>query len=147
MYARSRAEGFGAEVKRRIVLGTYALSSGYYDAFYLKAQKVRTLVRQDFERAFQRCDVLCAPTAPTTAFPLGAHVEDPLKMYLMDIFTIPASLAGLPCLSMPCGLDERGLPVGLQMLAPPLGEEMLVDVARAYEPLAPPLGTPSGGPS
>ncbi|MEC9071051.1 MAG: amidase family protein, partial [Myxococcota bacterium] len=98
----------------------------------------------DFADAFERCDVICAPTAPTTAFPLGAHVEDPLKMYLMDVFTIPASLAGLPCLSMPCGVDAEGLPVGLQMMARPLDEGTLVDVGRAYEAIAPDIGSAPG---
>ena len=133
LYERSRAEGFGPEVKRRIILGTYALSSGYYDAYYLKAQKVRTLIVRDFERAFEGCDVIAAPVAPTTAFPLGARTADPLQMYLQDILTIPASLAGLPCGSIPCGLDSSGLPVGMQIIAPPLGEASLVRAAAAVE--------------
>ena len=133
LYERSRAEGFGPEVKRRIILGTYALSSGYYDAYYLKAQKVRTLIVRDFERAFEGCDVIAAPVAPTTAFPLGARTADPLQMYLQDILTIPASLAGLPCGSIPCGLDSSGLPVGMQIIAPPLGEAALVRAAAAVE--------------
>jgi aspartyl-tRNA(Asn)/glutamyl-tRNA(Gln) amidotransferase subunit A len=116
LYARTRAEGFGDEVKRRILVGTYVLSHGYYDAYYIQAQKVRRLIAQDFAAAFARCDVILGPTAPTTAFALGAKTEDPVQMYLGDIFTIPAPLAGLPALSIPCGFDEAGLPVGLQMM-------------------------------
>jgi len=133
LYERSRAEGFGHEVKRRIILGTYALSSGYYDAYYLKAQKARTLIVRDFDEAFERCDVLAAPVAPTTAFALGERVSDPLQMYLQDILTIPASLAGLPCGSVPCGFDAAGLPVGLQIIAPALGEPHLVRACAAVE--------------
>jgi aspartyl-tRNA(Asn)/glutamyl-tRNA(Gln) amidotransferase subunit A len=132
MYAKTRAAGFGAEVKRRIMLGTYALRSGYYDAYYLRAQKVRTLIKRDFSSAFERCDVIATPTAPSTAFALGAKVDDPLEMYLNDVYTIPASLAGLPGMSLPCGLIE-GLPAGLQLLGPPLGEETLFAVAGAYQ--------------
>jgi aspartyl-tRNA(Asn)/glutamyl-tRNA(Gln) amidotransferase subunit A len=131
-YLKSRGEGFGPEVKRRIMLGTYALSSGYYDAYYLKAQKVRTLIKEDFDRAFERFDVLVAPTSPTVAFPLGAKTADPLAMYLSDVCTLPVNLAGLPGLSIPCGLSE-GLPVGLQMIGPALGEETLFRAAAAYE--------------
>jgi len=133
LYDRSRAEGFGSEVKRRIILGTYALSSGYYDAYYLKAQQVRTLIVEDFQSAFQRCDVIAAPVAPTTAFALGERTADPLQMYLQDILTIPASLAGLPCGSIPCGLDAKGLPVGMQIIAPALGEAALVRASAAVE--------------
>ncbi len=133
LYERSRAEGFGPEVKRRIILGTYALSSGYYDAYYLKAQQVRTLIVEDFQRAFQSCDVIAAPVAPTTAFVLGERTEDPLQMYLQDILTIPASLAGLPCGSIPCGLDSSGLPVGMQLIAPAQDEATLVRAAAAVE--------------
>ncbi len=133
LYARSRAEGFGDEVKRRIVLGTYALSSGYYDAYYLKAQKVRTLIARDFEAAFAGCDVIAAPTSPITACQIGERVDDPLQMYLMDVFTIPASLAGLPCLSLPCGHDAAGLPIGLQLIGPPLEEARILRAAHAYE--------------
>ena len=133
LYAKSRAEGFGPEVKRRIMLGTFALSSGYYDAYYLKAQKVRTLIKRDFEAAFRRCDVIASPTAPTTAIRLGECVDDPLQMYLNDIFTIPASLAGLPCLSLPCGFDAASLPIGLQLVGPPLAEVRLLTAAHAYE--------------
>jgi aspartyl-tRNA(Asn)/glutamyl-tRNA(Gln) amidotransferase subunit A len=133
LYGRSRSEGFGPEVKRRIILGTYALSSGYYDAYYLKAQQVRTLIIEDFQRAFEGCDVIAAPVAPTTAFVLGERTEDPLQMYLQDILTIPASLAGLPCGSIPCGLDSRGLPVGMQLIAPALHEATLVRASAAVE--------------
>ncbi len=134
-YARSRAQGFGAEVKRRIILGTYALSTGYYDAYYLRAQKVRTLIRQDFERAFQQVDLIATPTAPTTAFPFGAHQTDPLSMYLSDIFTISCNLAGLPGLSLPCGQDKQARPIGLQLLAPWFHEGDLLAAAAAYEQL------------
>ena len=137
MYARSRAEGFGDEVTRRILLGTFALSSGYYDAYYLKAQKVRTLIKRDFEAAWESCDLIATPTSPSTAFRLGECVSDPLQMYLMDIFTIPASLAGLPCLSLPCGTDEGGLPVGLQLIGPALQEGRILRAAHAWEGIAP----------
>ena len=108
--------GFGAEVKRRIMIGTYALSAGYYDAYYLKAQKVRTLIKQDFERAFEKVDVLACPTVPTTAFKAGEKNTDPLSMYLLDLMTIPVNLAGLPGISVPCGFDNNGLPIGLQLI-------------------------------
>jgi aspartyl-tRNA(Asn)/glutamyl-tRNA(Gln) amidotransferase subunit A len=133
LYSRTRARGFGAEVKRRIMLGTFALSAGYYDAYYLKAQKVRTLIRQDFERAFEHCDVIVTPVAPTTAFNLGEKTADPLQMYLSDIFTISVNLAGLPGLSVPCGYDSGGMPIGLQLIGPPFGEEMILRAADAYE--------------
>ena len=133
MMARTRAEGFGPEVKRRIMIGTYALSAGYYDAYYAQAQRVRTLILRDFAAAFERCDVLLSPTAPTTAFKLGDKVSDPLAMYLNDVFTIPASLAGTPALSLPVGLDDEGLPVGLQVMAPVMGEEVMFRAARALE--------------
>ncbi len=136
MTARSRAEGFGDEVQRRILIGTYALSAGYVDAFYKKAQQVRTLIRRDFERAFERVDVLLSPTSPTTAFRFGAHSEDPLAMYLADLLTIPANLAGLPAISLPCGFDRAGLPVGLQLIAGVLQEETLLRVAHQYEQAA-----------
>ncbi len=135
MYGASRDAGFGAEVKRRIVLGSYALSAGYYDAYYLKAMKVRTLIRRDFDLAFQNCDVLLTPTSPDTAFELGSRTDDPLKMYLSDVLTIPCNLAGLPGLSLPCGLDSKGLPIGAQLLAPPLAEPLLFRAARACEKL------------
>ncbi|HAJ61655.1 MAG TPA: Asp-tRNA(Asn)/Glu-tRNA(Gln) amidotransferase GatCAB subunit A, partial [Cyanobacteria bacterium UBA8543] len=128
-----RAAGFGKEVKRRIMLGTYALSAGYYDAYYLKAQKVRTLIKQDFEGAFEKVDVLVCPTSPTTAFKAGEKTEDPLSMYLSDLMTIPVNLAGLPGLSIPCGFDEQGLPIGLQLIGKVLREDQLFQVAYAYE--------------
>jgi len=133
LYNRTRDLGFGAEVKRRIMLGTFALSAGYYDAYYLKAQKVRTLIRQDFERAFQHCDIIVTPVAPTTAFKLGEKTADPLQMYLSDIFTISVNLAGLPGLSVPCGYDSVGMPIGLQLIGPPFGEEMILRAGDAYE--------------
>jgi aspartyl-tRNA(Asn)/glutamyl-tRNA(Gln) amidotransferase subunit A len=133
MYTKTRAAGFGPEVKRRIMLGTYALSAGYYDAYYLKAQKVRTLIKRDFESAFEKVDVLVCPTAPTTAFKAGDKTADPLSMYLTDLMTIPVNLAGLPGLSIPCGFDEQGLPIGLQLIGNVLQEEMLLQVAYAYE--------------
>ena len=133
MYKRSRSEGFGAEVKRRIMLGTYALSAGYYDAYYKKASQVRTLIRNDFEKAFKECDVIVTPTYPTTAFKIGEKVDDPLKLYLSDIFTIPANLAGIAGISIPCGLSSEGLPIGLQILANFFQEEKLLKVAHAYE--------------
>ncbi|MBC7246479.1 MAG: Asp-tRNA(Asn)/Glu-tRNA(Gln) amidotransferase subunit GatA [Actinobacteria bacterium] len=132
MYGRTRAAGFGAEVKRRIMLGTYALSAGYYEAYYGQAQKVRTLILEDFRRAFERFDVLVSPTSPTPAFALGEKVEDPLAMYLSDVCTIPVNLAGIPAVSLPCGLED-GLPVGLQIMGKPLGELELLRVARAME--------------
>lgn len=133
MYRHTRATGFGAEVKRRIMVGTYALSAGYYDAYYLKAQKVRTLIKQDFERAFEQVDVLVCPTAPTTAFKAGEKTSDPLSMYLTDLMTIPVNLAGLPALSLPCGFDENGLPIGIQLISNVLREDQLFQVAYAYE--------------
>jgi len=133
MYCRTRAEGFGAEVKRRILIGTYVLSHGYYDAYYLKAQKVRRLIAKDFAEAFQRCDVIMGPTSPSTAFPLGAKTEDPVQMYLNDIFTIPAPLAGLPGLSIPCGFDAKGLPVGLQVMGNYFAEAKMLGVAHQYQ--------------
>ncbi len=136
MYRATRSEGFGAEVKRRILLGTYVLSAGYYDAYYRKAQQVRTLLRRDFDAAFRSCDVIATPTAPETAFPIGARTADPLRMYLSDVYTVSANLAGLPGISLPCGL-AGGLPAGLQLLAPPLEEAMLLRVADAYERAAP----------
>lgn len=133
MYAKTRAEGFGAEVKRRIMVGTYALSAGYYDAYYLKAQKVRTLIKEDFDRAFTQVEVLVCPTSPTTAFKAGEKTADPLSMYLSDLMTIPVNLAGLPALSIPCGFDEQGLPIGMQLIGKVLGEGRLLEVAHAYE--------------
>jgi aspartyl-tRNA(Asn)/glutamyl-tRNA(Gln) amidotransferase subunit A len=133
MMAITRSTGFGAEVIRRVMIGTYALSAGYYDAYYVSAQRVRTLIIRDYEQAFAQCDVLLSPTTPTSAFEIGAKADDPLAMYLNDIFTVPASLAGMPALSLPGGLDERGLPVGVQLVAPVLGEAMLFRAARALE--------------
>ncbi|NJK30233.1 MAG: Asp-tRNA(Asn)/Glu-tRNA(Gln) amidotransferase subunit GatA [Acaryochloris sp. SU_5_25] len=133
MYTQTRAEGFGAEVKRRIMIGTYALSAGYYDAYYLKAQKIRTLIKQDFERAFANVDVLVCPTAPTTAFKAGEKTADPLSMYLLDLMTIPVNLAGLPGLSLPCGFDHQGLPIGLQIIGNVLREDQVLQAAYAYE--------------
>ena len=133
MYARTRAEGFGAEVKRRILVGTYVLSHGYYDAYYLQAQKLRRLVARDFAAAFERCDVIAGPTSPATAFAIGSKVDDPVQMYLNDIFTIPAPLAGLPALSIPCGFDGKGLPVGLQLTGPHFSEARLLGIAHRYQ--------------
>ncbi len=133
LYSRSRAEGFGQEVKRRILVGTYVLSHGYYDAYYLQAQKVRRLIARDFAAAFEECDVILGPTSPGTAFELGAKSEDPVQMYLNDIFTIPAPLAGLPGLSIPCGFDAKGLPVGLQLMGPHFSEARLLGVAHRYQ--------------
>lgn len=145
MYGATRDAGFGREVKRRIMLGTYVLSAGYYDAYYLKAQKVRTLVRRDFEQAFREVDVLAAPTSPVPAFRLGERIDDPLAMYLADVYTLPASLAGVPALSVPCAPtpptgDRPALPVGLQLVAPPLEEERLFSVAAAFEAESPARG-------
>jgi aspartyl-tRNA(Asn)/glutamyl-tRNA(Gln) amidotransferase subunit A len=133
MYALSRGEGFGAEVKRRIMLGTFALSSGYYDAYYLKAQKVRTLIQRDFAVAFAKVDVIASPVAPTTAFVIGEKSGDPLAMYLSDVYTIAGNLAGLPAISVPCGFDSAGLPIGLQLMGPALGEPTLLAAAYAYQ--------------
>jgi aspartyl-tRNA(Asn)/glutamyl-tRNA(Gln) amidotransferase subunit A len=132
LYVKSRSQGFGPEVKRRIMLGTYALSSGYYDAYYLKAQKVRTLIKQDFDNVFQNYDVIIGPTAPTTAFKIGEQVGDPLTMYLNDILTIPVNLAGVPAISVPCGL-AGGMPVGLQVIGKALDEATVLRVAHAFE--------------
>ena len=133
MYTKTRAEGFGAEVKRRIMVGTYTLSAGYYDAYYLKAQKVRTLIKQDFEKAFESVDLLVCPTSPTTAFKAGEKTDDPLSMYLSDLTTVPVSLAGLPALNLPCGFDSQGLPIGMQLIANVLREDQLLHTAYVYE--------------
>src|SRR5215831_19396064 len=133
MYCRSRGEGFGKEVKRRIMLGTYALSSGYKDAYYVKALRVRRLIKEDFDKAFAACDVIAGPTTPTAAFKIGEKAEDPLAMYLSDIYTISCNLAGLPGISIPCGFTKAGLPIGLQILAPAFEEEKLLRVARMHE--------------
>jgi len=134
LYGRTRGAGFGAEVKRRIILGTYVLSSGYYDAYYLRAQKVRTLIRQDFLRAFEKVDAIATPTTPTAAFKIGEKSDDPMQMYLSDIFTISCNLAGICGISVPCGFTKKPkLPIGLQLLGKPFGEEMLLKIAHAYE--------------
>lgn len=133
MFEETRNQGFGAEAKRRIMLGTYSLSSGYYDAYYLKGQKARTLIKNDFDKAFESVDIIVTPTAPTTAFKVGEKISDPLSMYLSDIYTIPANLAGLPAMSLPCGFDQNGLPIGLQMVAKPFAEETIFRAAYTYE--------------
>ena len=133
MYAATRAAGFGAEVRRRILIGTYVLSAGFYDAYYTQAQKVRTLISRDFMDAFQSVDVILAPTAPTAAFGLGEMVSDPLAMYLNDVFAVPASLAGLPAMSVPAGLDRQGLPLGLQLIGRPFDEQGVLDAGLAIE--------------
>ncbi|MNJ57127.1 Glutamyl-tRNA(Gln) amidotransferase subunit A [compost metagenome] len=132
LYHESRSQGFGPEVKRRIMLGTYALSSGYYDAYYLKAQKVRTLIKRDFDQTFEKYDVIVGPTTPTTAFSLGSQVDDPLTMYLNDILTIPVSLAGMPALTVPCGFED-GLPIGLQFIGKAFDESTVLRLAHAFE--------------
>ena len=133
MYQKTRHQGFGAEVKRRIMLGTYVLSAGYYDAYYLKAQQVRTLIRQDYERAFQQVDAVVMPTSPTPAFKIGERIEDPLSLYLTDVFTVSANLAGLPAFSVPCGLTPNRLPIGLQMTGKPFEEATLLRIGDSYE--------------
>jgi aspartyl-tRNA(Asn)/glutamyl-tRNA(Gln) amidotransferase subunit A len=133
MYKQTRGEGFGQEAKRRVILGTYALSHGYYEAYYLRALKVRTLIKQDFDQVFKEFDCIVTPTAPTAAFKIGEKLKDPLKMYLSDIYTISVNLAGIPAISIPCGFTKKGLPVGLQIMAKPFNEEMLFRVAHAYE--------------
>ncbi len=133
MYAKTRAQGFGAEVKRRILIGTYVLSHGYYDAYYLKAQKVRRLISQDFSRAFEQCDVIMSPTTPSTAFQIGEKASDPVQMYLSDTFTIAANLAGLPAMSIPCGLDQKQLPIGLQIIGNYFDESQMIAAAHQYQ--------------
>ncbi|MEB2284867.1 MAG: Asp-tRNA(Asn)/Glu-tRNA(Gln) amidotransferase subunit GatA [Myxococcales bacterium] len=153
LYRDTREAGFGPEVKRRIMLGTYVLSSGYYDAYYLKAQKVRTLIRRDFERVFATADVILTPVAPTTAFRIGEKAADPMRMYLSDALTIGVNLAGLPAIAVPCGRDAAGLPIGLQLIGPPFGEEIVLRAARAFEAatdwrrLRPPEPTPRQAPA
>ena len=149
MYDRTRRDGFGDEVKRRIMLGTYALSAGYYDAYYLKAQQVRTLIRDDYEAAFRRVDAVAMPTTPTTAFRLGERSDDPLQLYAGDVFTAGANLTGLPAVSLPCGRDDAGLPVGLQLVGRAFDEETLLRVGAAYEEQAPwwREPPPTGGPA
>jgi len=136
MYTRTREEGFGSEAKRRIILGTFVLSSGYYEAYYGHALKVRTLIRRDFEQAFQQVDFLVTPTSPTPAFRLGEKMEDPLTMYLSDIYTISVNLGGVPALSLPCGFTRSGLPIGMQLIGKPFAEETLLRAAYAYEQAA-----------
>jgi aspartyl-tRNA(Asn)/glutamyl-tRNA(Gln) amidotransferase subunit A len=133
VYYQTRGRRFGPEVTRRIMIGTYALSAGYYDAYYGQAQRVRTLIRRDFEAAFKEVDVIAAPTSPGTAFKMGAHADDPLAMYLEDVFTLPANLAGIPGVSLNAGLDKEGLPIGLQLLGPPYREDVLLGTAHAYQ--------------
>ena len=133
LYELTRAEGFGEEVRRRIMIGTYVLSAGYYDAYYIKAQKVRRLITEDFDKAFEQCDALLTPTAPSSAFAIGENDDDPIKMYLNDVFTVPCSLAGLPGMSVPAGLDAKGLPLGLQIIGRPFDEETVLNVARSIE--------------
>jgi len=133
MYAATRAAGFGAEVKRRIMIGTYVLSAGYYDAYFTKAQKVRTLIKRDFAEAFRDCDVILTPTAPSSAFGLGEKMSDPLAMYLNDVFAVPASLAGLPAMSVPGGLDSQGLPLGLHLIGKELDEQGVLNAGLAIE--------------
>ena len=133
MTSKSRAEGFGDEVQRRILIGTYALSAGYSDAYYKKAQKVRTLIRKDFDNAFKKVDILLTPTCPTTAFLKGDFVNDPLSMYLSDLLTVPANLAGLPAISLPCGFDNKGLPIGMQLIGNVLEEHRILNAANIFE--------------
>jgi len=137
MYRKTREEGFGAEVKRRIMLGTYVLSAGYYDAYYRKAQQVRTLIKNDFLSEFKKCDAVITPTSPTTAFALGERVDDPLAMYLSDIYTVTANLSGIPGLSVPCGLSSQRLPIGFQLLGPYWSEQTLFRLAHAYQQVRP----------
>jgi aspartyl-tRNA(Asn)/glutamyl-tRNA(Gln) amidotransferase subunit A len=133
MYCKTRAQGFGAEVKRRILIGTYVLSHGYYDAYYLKAQKIRRLIARDFTDAFRQCDVIAGPVTPTVAFALGAKVSDPVQMYLNDIYTIAANLAGLPAMSIPCGFGSEGLPVGLHLVGDYFTEARLLGIAHQFQ--------------
>ncbi|MCS7163688.1 MAG: aspartyl/glutamyl-tRNA amidotransferase subunit A, partial [Thermodesulfovibrio sp.] len=137
MYMKTRNKGFGAEVKRRIMLGTYSLSAGYYDAYYKKAQQVRTLIKNDFEKAFEKVDFIITPTAPSPAFKIGEKIDDPLQMYLSDIFTISINLAGVPAMSIPCGFSEKGLPIGLQIIGRPFDEAGMLQLAYAYEQSTP----------
>ena len=133
LYQQTRTEGFGPEVRRRILLGTFVLSSGYYDAYYLKALRAKGMIKRAFDEAFCQCDVMLTPTAPAAAPRLGESLSDPLRMYLSDIDTVPVNLAGLPGLSMPCGFDETGLPVGAQLIGPPLGEKNVLNAAHAFQ--------------
>ena len=133
LYKKSRSEGFGAEVKRRIMLGTFALSSGYYDAYYKKALKVRSLVRNDFDSAFEKCDFILSPVAPTVAYKIGEKTSDPLEMYMGDAYSVPVNIAGIPALSMPCGSGEFGMPVGMQLIGPAFSEALLYRAGYAFE--------------
>jgi aspartyl-tRNA(Asn)/glutamyl-tRNA(Gln) amidotransferase subunit A len=143
MYFRTREEGFGAEVKRRIMLGTYVLSSGYYDAYYLRAQKVRAMIKRDLVRAFEKCDAILTPTSPSVAFKLGAKSDDPLAMYLNDMYTVTANLAGVPAISIPCGLSSEGLPIGVQLVGNFWSEALLFNLAHKYETAHPLTARPS----
>jgi aspartyl-tRNA(Asn)/glutamyl-tRNA(Gln) amidotransferase subunit A len=142
MYGATRDQGFGPEVKRRILLGTFVLSSGYYDAYYVKAQKVRTLIRREFEAAFREVDAIVSPTSPTSAFRLGEKLADPLSMYLSDVYTLPASLAGIPAVSVPVAPSPSGLPIGFQIMTPPLRESTAFSLASAVEAKFPPRAPP-----
>jgi len=133
VFYRTRGRLFGPEVKRRIMLGTYALSAGYYDAYYGQAQKVRTLIKRDFEQAFEQVDIVAAPVAPSTAFRIGEHSGDPLSMYLEDVFTLPANLAGVPGVSFPVGFDDLGLPIGMQLMGPHFREDVILEAAHLYQ--------------
>jgi aspartyl-tRNA(Asn)/glutamyl-tRNA(Gln) amidotransferase subunit A len=132
-YFKSRTEGLGDEAKRRIMLGTYVLSAGYYDAYYNQAMKVRTLIKRDFEQAFKKVDVILGPTSPTTAFEFGAHTNDPLAMYMEDVYTVNINLAGVPSLALPCGFDEKGLPIGMQLIGSYFTEDVIYRVGQAFE--------------
>ena len=145
MYQKTRSEGFGAEVKRRIMTGAYVLSHGYYDAYYLQAQKIRRMIADDFQRAFAECDVIAGPVAPTTAWKLGEKADDPVANYLADIFTLPASLAGLPCMSVPVGLGEGNMPVGMQLIGNYLDEARLLNVAHQFQMAHPELHNAQAG--
>jgi aspartyl-tRNA(Asn)/glutamyl-tRNA(Gln) amidotransferase subunit A len=145
MYEKTRSAGFGVEVKRRILIGTYVLSAGYYDAYYLKAQRVRSLIKQDFDRVFDDVDALLTPTAPSDAFAIGENDDDPIKMYLNDIFTVPASLAGVPAISVPVGLSKNKLPLGLQIIGKMFDEELVLRVGGALEEMAGFKSRPTGG--
>ena len=136
MYEKTRGAGFGAEVRRRIMIGTYVLSAGYYDAYYLKALKVRRLISDDFKQAFEKSDVLLTPATPSSAFAIGENLDDPLAMYMNDVFTVTVNLAGLPGISVPAGLDAQGLPLGLQLIGQPFGEEILLGMAEKIEQAA-----------
>jgi aspartyl-tRNA(Asn)/glutamyl-tRNA(Gln) amidotransferase subunit A len=145
MYEKTRSIGFGTEVKRRIMIGTYVLSAGYYDAYYLKAQRVRSLIKQDFDSVFEDVDALLTPTAPSDAFAIGENDDDPIKMYLNDIFTVPASLTGVPAISVPVGLSKKGLPLGLQVIGKMFDEDLVLRVAGALELMAGFNTHPKGG--